>query len=165
MVNIINGDNVNKIITRISNEFQNNPDLIINDYKINLLNTIYIIYLETISSSNKVNDYILKKIINNIKIINKKNIKSFIAGPNLITIDNIDKIEFNLTKGFTLVILNDLIYAIETKADISRSVSECTVETSINGPKDAFTENIQTNIGLIKRRIKYNTLKTINTFV
>ena len=165
MVNIINGDNVNKIITRISNEFKNNPDLIINNYKLNILNTIYIIYLETISSSDKVNNYILKNITNNIKHINKKNIKSFIAGPNLITINNPDLIEFYLTNGYTLVILDNLIYAIETKADISRSVSECTVETSINGPKDAFTENIQTNIGLIKRRIKSNTLKTINTYV
>ncbi|MDE6284916.1 MAG: spore germination protein, partial [Bacilli bacterium] len=33
------------------------------------------------------------------------------------------------------------------------------IEPSISGPKDSFTENYQTNIGLIKRRIKSSSLK------
>ena len=165
MVNIINGDDMNQLIKRIKKEFNNNPDLIIKDIKINILSTIYIVYLETISSSDKVNNYILKNLINKLNKINKNNITNFLAGPNLVIIDNPDLIEFYLTNGFTIIILNNQVYAIETKADISRSVSECSVETSINGPKDSFTENIQINIGLIKRRIKSNTLKTINKYI
>ena len=35
------------------------------------------------------------------------------------------------------------IYAIETKADLDRSISESTTEPSLFGPKDSLVENIQ----------------------
>lgn len=153
---------MNKIVKRIKDEFSKNPDLIINEISVSTFTKIYIMYLETVSSSNKVNNYLLKNIILKKDSITKNNISSFIAAPNTINIKNIDKCEYYLTNGFTLVIINNLVLACETKADISRSVSESQVESSINGPKDAFTENIQVNIGLIKRRIKSSTLKCEN---
>lgn len=163
MVNIINGESkVNKIVNRLQEEFYKNPDLIIKELKLNFFNTIYIIYLETVSSSDKVNDYILKNFILEKNNLNEKNISSFIAAPNTKKIKNIDECEFYLTNGFSLIILNKTIYAVETKADINRAVTNSDVESSINGPKDSFTENIQINIGLVKRRIKSSTLKIEN---
>ncbi len=154
-----------KYIKKLNQEFINNPDFITKEIKINPFKTIYVIYLETVCSSDKINDYILKNIILEKKNITKNNLESFIASPNNITITNYDKCEFYLTNGFTLVILNNKIIAVETKADINRSVEASTVESSINGPKDSFTENIQINTGLIKRRIKSSFLKTISRFV
>jgi len=52
----------NKIIKRIQNEFTKTPDLIIKKIKLSLLDTVYVVYLETVSSSDKVNDYILKNL-------------------------------------------------------------------------------------------------------
>ena len=54
----------NKIVKRIQEEFQNTPDLIIKKVKISLFDTVYILYLETVSSSDKVNEYILKNLSN-----------------------------------------------------------------------------------------------------
>ncbi len=156
---------MNKIVNRIKEEFTKNPDLIIKDITLNILTKIYIIYLETVSGSDKVNDYILKNIIQSKNKINKYNISSFLAGPNTKEIKNYDEIEFYLTNGFTIIILNNKIYAIETKADLTRSISPPEVETGLNGPKDSFTENIQTNLGLIKRRIKSSTLKIDNRVI
>ena len=153
---------MNKIINRLQNEFNKSPDLVIKSITINIFKKIYIAYLETVSSSNKVNDYILKNLILKKDNITKGNIASFIAAPNTLEIKNTDKCEFYLTNGFSLVIIDNKILAIETRADINRAVSDSQVESSINGPKDAFTENIQINIGLIKRRIKSSTLKTEN---
>ena len=51
----------NKLIKRIQKEFSKTPDLIIKKVKLSLIDTVYIVYLETVSSSDKVNDYILKK--------------------------------------------------------------------------------------------------------
>lgn len=153
---------MNKIINRLQNEFNKSPDLVIKSITINIFKKIYIAYLETVSSSNKVNDYILKNLILKKDNITKGNIASFIAAPNTIDIKNTDECEFYLTNGFSLVIIDNKILAIETRADINRAVSDSQVESSINGPKDAFTENIQINIGLIKRRIKSSTLKTEN---
>ena len=156
---------MNKIVTRIQKEFSKTPDLIIKEINLNILNTIYVIYLETVSGSNKVNDYILKNLIASQNKINKHNLKSFLAGPNTKEIKNADEIEYFLTNGFTIIILKDLIYGVETRADINRSVSPADVETSINGPKDSFTENYQINLGLIKRRLKSHNLKIENRVV
>lgn len=156
---------MNKIITKLQNDFNKTPDLVTKEIKLNLLNTMYVIYLETVSSSDKVHDYILKSIIYNKNKVNKNNLSGYIAGPNTLKINNYDECEYYLTNGFTLVILNNQIYAIETKADINRSISSSETESSINGPKDSFTENIQINLGLIKRRIKSNTLKIDNSTI
>ena len=156
---------MNKIVERIKKEFNKTPDLIIKEININLFNTVYILYLETVSGSNKVNDYILKNLIASKNKINKHNLKSFLAGPNTKEIKNADEIEYFITSGFTIIILNSVIYGVETRADINRSVANTDVETSINGPKDSFTENYQINLGLIKRRLKSHNLKIENRVV
>ena len=158
---------LNKIVERVKKEFNKTPDLIIKEIKLNLLNTLYVVYLETVSGSDKINDYILKNIIigkTNNKI-NKQNLLSFLAGPNTKKNVSEDEIEFYLTNGFTIVIFKDVIVAVETRADINRSISNADVETSINGPKDSFTENYQINVGLIKRRIKSSHLKIENRII
>ena len=50
--------------------------------------------------------------------------------------------------------------AIETRRDLSRGVSEADYEKTIVGPKDAFIEHYNTNLGLIRRRIKDINLHT-----
>lgn len=156
---------MNKIVERLKKEFSKTPDLIIKEIKLNMFNNLYIIYLETVSGSNKVNDYILKNVIDNKDKINKNNFQNYLAGPNTKKIDKYDKIEYFLTNGFTIVILKDNIYGVETRADINRAVANADVETSINGPKDSFTENYQINIGLIKRRLKSHNLKIDNRVI
>ena len=63
MVNINNGDSMNKIVKRLETEFSKSPDFVIKEINLSIFKTMYLIYLETVSSSNKVNDYILKNII------------------------------------------------------------------------------------------------------
>ena len=134
----------NKIVERIKKEFSSNVDLVIKPIKINSLKTIYVVYLESVSGSDKINDYILKNltILNALKKSTLKNISYLIPAPNTVIIDNYDKIEFYITNGFTIV-------------------PESTTEQAVYGPKDAFTENIQINLGLVKRRIKSHTLKSL----
>ena len=151
---------MNTIAQRIQKEFSLNTDLITKTININMFKKVYIIFLETLCSADRVNDYILKPIIlNKKKRINKQNITNFIAGPNTIKIGKNDTIEYYLTNGFTIIILDNNVYAVETKADITRSIAPSEVQTSVNGPKDSFTENYQINIGLIKRRLKSSSLK------
>lgn len=151
----------NKIIQRIQKDFCKNTDLIIKPLKVSFLKTIYIVYLESVTGSDKVNDYILKNItlLNALPKQNLKDLASLIPAPHTIIVSDYDEIEFFLTNGFALVIRNSEILALETKADINRGIPEPTTQQSIFGPKDAFTENIQINLGLVKRRIKSHTLK------
>ena len=142
------------IVNKIKNNYKNIPDLKTRKIKYKLSN-IYIFYLETICSSEQINDFILKNITNPNK---KRNINNILATPNfnLIKIDEIDKYLFN---GFTILVYQNKIYALETKANLDRSINTPEIEQELYGPKDAFVENYQKNIGLIKRRIKSKELK------
>lgn len=53
-----------------------------------------------------------------------------------------------------LVDLQATALSVETVGYESRSVSEPQSQTVVRGPQDGFTENLQTNITLIRRRIK-----------
>ncbi|WP_078411035.1 spore germination protein [Priestia abyssalis] len=66
-----------------------------------------------------------------------------------------------LLKGYCLLYLEERVEAIALKIQNIqyRSISEPTSQTTIRGPKDAFTESAQTNISLIRRRIKNSALR------
>lgn len=49
-------------------------------------------------------------------------------------------------------------FALETKAKLSRSISTPQTESALRGSMDSFVEDMQTNMGLIRRRIKNNNL-------
>src|SRR5699024_2419885 len=59
-----------------------------------------------------------------------------------------------------IVIRGNTVLGIETRADINRGIPTPDSEPAQNGPKDAFCENYQINLGLIKKRLKSSKLKT-----
>ena len=139
----------------IKDLFKDTPDLIIRPIK-KRFNTVYIIFLETVSSGDRVNSYILNPLTLPSK--NKLSIEKALSGPNLKVID-INDVEKYLCSGFTIILDKQTIYAVETKAELDRGIDEAKVEPAIYGPKDSLVENINKNIGLIKRRIKSSHLK------
>lgn len=154
----------NAIIERLKREFRDNVDFIIKPIKVSFRQTIYVVYLESVTGSDKVNDYILKNItlLNALPKKKLKDLESLIPAPHTVILQNPDDIEFYITNGFTIVIRGSEMLALETKADITRGIPEPTTEQAVFGPKDAFTENIQINLGLLKRRIKSKSLKAKN---
>ena len=130
-----------KLINDIKKHFNNSSDL-----KIKRVKNTYLIFINSICNIASINEFIIKNIINNNININKN------IGPNSKEINN-DEIINYLLNGFTIII-NKKIYAIETRGNLIRSIEKPSVETDMYGPKDSFNENIENNLGLIKRRIK-----------
>lgn len=121
------------------------------DLKYKNIGKLHVIYLESLCSSDKINEYIFK----NISL--KKNflfLKDVISGPSVVFLSDEKQISFYLLNGFAICYDKKTILACEVKADLIRSVTPPSAEPSINGPKDSFNESIQTNLGLIKRRIR-----------
>ena len=148
---------MNRIVKKIQNDFDKTPDLKIKEIKKNIFNNIYVLFIETICDSNKVNDYILKNLT---RYKSYKGINSNTPGPNTVFIKKYEDIEKYITNGFAIVIDGNNILAIEVRAEINRSIPSSTREPSILGPEDAFVENYQVNMGLIKRRIKTSSYKS-----
>lgn len=148
---------MNKIIKLLKKD-TNNLENIIYRKKYIGLTKIFIIYNETLASSDKVSDFIIRSLDNITpffvyhKIIN--NIDNF----KYKVLRNYNEIDFYLNSGFTILLIGKHYIALETKKDITRSITSPNTENVIRGPSDAFTENIEINIGLIKRRIKSNNL-------
>ncbi len=145
-------------LERIKKDFNNYQDLIIKDININN-NILTIISIETITTSTSINDFILR----NIKIIDK-NIKEYLYNNlpciSIKEINNYNDLINLLVNGFTIILINNKeILAIETILNLSRGIPETNYEKSITGPKDSFNEHFNTNIGLIRKRIKNNNLK------
>ena len=148
------------IINKLYKSLKHNPDLQIK--KINILNNyIFIINLQSVSSSESTNNYILKyfsnrntfQSINSLKIDILNNIPS-ISYKNICESD----VYNYLFNGFTILIYKNEIIAFETKNSLDRSITEPTSEPTVKGPKDSFNENYNTNIGLIRKRIKNENL-------
>ena len=51
-----------KILKRLQEEFEKNTDFIVKKIKTKQFKDIYVIYLESVTGSDKVNDYILKQL-------------------------------------------------------------------------------------------------------
>lgn len=61
-----------------------------------------------------------------------------------------------MLSGSTIVLLegSSLAFAAATRGGEKRSVDEPSSQTVTRGPKESFTEDVQTNVSLIRRRIK-----------
>ncbi|OAA90060.1 spore germination protein [Clostridium ljungdahlii] len=69
---------------------------------------------------------------------------------------NINNIVTELIDGNTILLLDkiDKVLIVGSTGWKDRAISESTSETSVRGPKDCFTENIENNTALIRRHIK-----------
>ena len=155
LYNKTNHNNYMNAINKIYLSKNTMPDLQIKKISF-LFNKVYIINIQSVSSSKDSNDFILKYFSNKSffnKLLFLHNIKNYIPSISFINIKEKDIYEY-LFNGFTILIYKKKIYAFETKEDLNRSISEPTSEPTIKGPKDSFNENYNTNIGLIRKRIK-----------
>ncbi len=146
-------------ITKIKKDFDHYEDLIIKKIIV-YNNIIYIISIDTITNSTAINDFILRNIaylekekhlkdylLNNLPCISIKDINDYQTALNL------------LVNGFTLILIENSFLCIETIGNLTRGIKEAEYEKSITGPKDSFVELFNTNVGLIRKRIKNNNLK------
>ena len=150
-----------KYIKEINHE---STDINVREFKIGSKRVCYI-NLESTSSDDKISNFLMKNVdlminFNSKKIFNNlfNDLKNQIPNSKLKIIDS--DLFYYLASGFTLIFVDkiDKCIAIETKANLDRSVGEPTTELIVRGPKDSFNENYNVNIGLIRKRIKDNNL-------
>ncbi|MCY6355252.1 spore germination protein [Clostridium sp. ZS2-4] len=86
--------------------------------------------------------------------------KRYISSSNTTVVTDINKACEELKKGKTIILIcNSHEYiVVDTKGGEYRSISEPESETSIRGAKDGFIENLETNVSILRRRIKDKSL-------
>ena len=127
------------------------------DLKIRTINNINIIFFESLCDSTSINECILKPITyNRLKTI--KDIIKLLPFGNKKEIKDNDDLLLCLYSGFTIINIDNKFIAFETKYSLDSGINEASNEKVIKGPKDAFSENYQNNIGLIRKRIRSSKL-------
>ncbi len=151
-----------KLLTKIKKDIGLSTDFIFKEL-IFFDKKITLIYSELICSTDLMNDFILKPII---QIENEQILIPDIYEKlyNILPDNNVKKIEKyqeiidDLYNGYCLIIIDEKALAIEVRESLSRGVSEPTNEPALQGPKDGFCENVNTNLGILRKRIKSNHL-------
>ena len=148
---------MNEIINKLKQETNNLDNIIYRKKKI-LKKEIYIIYIDALISSDKISDFVIRS-LNKIHIPTYNNILNKISNFKYKELSTYKDLIYYLNSGFTILLIDKNKYiALETRRDLSRGVSTPVTENTSRGPLDSFTENIEANIGLLKRRIKSNDL-------
>lgn len=138
---------VSDMLDEILNRLSNNPDFVNRKYdKFNIL------FFETLCDTRNINDFILKYLNCNNNIEKITNFK-------IVEMNNIDDVITNLYSGFVIIVNDNKFYSMEFKRALDSGINACENEKILKGPKDGFTENYQTNIGLIRKRLRTDKLR------
>lgn len=153
--------NIDEIKQYIDKSYNHSSDLVLRKIKIKNNELLYA-YLESVSSDDKISDFLMKDLGSYVKdnklittnLFNK--LENTIPNSHITIEEDLEECFTKLASGFTCIFVNnDKKYiSIETRVKLDRGVSESTSETIIRGPKDSFTENNSINLGLIRKRIK-----------
>ena len=121
--------------------------------------TIFLIFNAVLTDGVSIDENILRKLV----LLNRKELKhieNYLPIRNIKIIKN-EEILYYVNNGYLVVVTNK-IYACEVKAKLDRGINMVDGELTIAGPKDSFTENFNSNLGLIRKRIKSSNLKVID---
>jgi spore germination protein KA len=154
--------NIKENINNIKNIYGNSGDLVNRTITIKNKKIAYI-YLESVSSDDKISDFLMKNLSslvkeNSLNIFNDlfKKLENTIYNSNLSVINDSNELIYKLSSGFTIIFIDgfDKVITVETRTTLDRGITESSSESVIRGSKDSFTENHQKNLGLIRKRIK-----------
>lgn len=151
---------MNSDILYLKKIFKDNGDFILREIPVSRKDKLYVAFFESLCDSKAIYEFVLKNVDNHLTF--KKKIKSLellIGSPKCNEMKSTQEEIYLLENGFCLIFYKKEKYAIEVKADIDRGITISDTEPNMYGPKDAFCENYQKNLGILKRRIKNKDLK------
>ena len=158
------------LVDEIKKAFGSSTDLIIRPFIIDN-REITLVMSEVLGNSSYVNDFILRRLLT-IKFQSDdigSELLNFIPTNNGKILNKLSDMTDYICMGFALILFSDneseKAIAIEARATVDRGIPIVNNEASITGSKDAFNENFNTNIGLIRRRIRDCNLYVDGMFV
>ncbi len=151
---------MDKLIQKIKKDVGKSDEFIFREMKV-LGKTITLVYNEVLTSSEDINFFVLNYLVD-LNLESKEIPSSFyhyflssIPAHHVKEMKNYTDIIDSIYNGYTIIITSENeIFGVETKASLDRGINEANNEQSVFGPKDAFTENFNKNLGLVRKRIK-----------
>jgi len=156
-------------IKMIKNIFINDATLVYRSLTVGKSTSIkcMLVYIDGMANSQIINENIIKPILlSNIPDVNPENIMDVLMINLLLTADNkrcsvVNDIVSGIIYGKTMLFIDGLaeILSINTIGWETRTISEPQAETIVRGPREGFSESINLNLSLLRRRLINPNLK------
>lgn len=125
-----------------------------------------ILFFDGMANQEVINENIIQPFVRNAELKNDRNAIDDIKNRVIVTYNAKKTTEFNklinaLYNGDTIFLLENSPEALilSSKGMEKRSINEPETEKVLRGPRDGFTESLETNLSLIKRKLKTPDLK------
>ncbi|GAA0351877.1 spore germination protein [Bacillus horti] len=153
-------------VTTIKNIFKESDDLIQRDFKIGKKLSACCFYISSLTDEQIVEQAILKPLIQaeehycadlpHTPPAIQEIVKELLVSASVTMHHSFDEALLPVLSGDALLIIDgaSLLFTIESKGFEKRGIEEPQTEVVIRGPRDGFTESLETNISLLRRRIK-----------
>lgn len=164
------GRNLDDTLSAMRQLLGNSPDIIVRSFQMGADPgvRVAVIYLEGLTHKPNVNEFMLQALRNeNSDLIDNDSIfETMLARASgtlgdLKVINDWDGMIHALLSGNIVILLDGRDGAViaDIRGGERRTITEPTTEVNVRGPKDSFLESIETNISLIRRRLKNPNLR------
>lgn len=106
--------------------------------------TVWCYFIDGLVMSTMISDFVVRPVLAGQPVVNA------VTKP----VPDLDTLILLLVNGFSILRYPDKVLACETRTGDKRDPSPPTVENTVKGAKDAFTETIRTNTSLIRRHLR-----------
>ncbi|HJV44720.1 MAG TPA: spore germination protein [Bacillota bacterium] len=130
-----------------------------------------IVYIDDLTDANMINNQVMKTVLSDLNDPPTKNddllslyLFKFIDVGDVSKTHSISEVIEKILQGNTIFLIDGVSQAIciGTSKWETRSIEEPTVENTIRGPKESFTEDLKNNISLLRRKIKNENLRFLS---
>ncbi|MDP4177666.1 MAG: spore germination protein [Bacillota bacterium] len=160
VISMMDGDNYLSIIESIKNNITG-----ISVRKLTIKNKgIYILFITHITNRDSLSENIIKPLLqyNGSQTLTAESIiNSVIYIDDVFYAEDENKITDYILEGKSIIIISESskYIVVNTSKSEKRNIQSPEVEASIKSPRDAFNENLDSNLSLIRHRIKDSSLK------
>ncbi len=127
----------------------------------------FALYVDSITDKIQLGDLVIKPLSNFKGGLSLDKISQAVYSPSVSVCPTIEDAVNETVSGKTIVVIDKASAAItvDLLKYTSRAIAEPPTATVVKGPREGFTENLKTNMGLMRRRIKSESLKIENVQV
>jgi len=158
------GVNINENIETMRKLFDLNDDVVFREFEAFIMRPVkvFICYFSTLANSEYINEFVVKPL----QELNFKNEQREGSIPEIVKNNVLDvgglsgnsaiqEVANNILSGKAALFIegSETVLLIEAQGFAMRNVSEPDTESVVRGPREGFTENIEVNTGLIRRKI------------
>lgn len=148
--------NFPELMVELSEKFSPSIDISLKPLQIEG-NRVFIFYLKSVVDGIKLHEMLIKPFF---EMKSNESFRSYIESlPNLTNMKFEEELLIELTKGHVLLAINDAFFLIDIKLVNSIALHQTVIEPTVYGPQLALSEDIETNLNIIRQRYHEPTLK------